>query len=568
MRTLVYFITYLEGVLHTLDIDPSIFADYITGLLATEGEDDVTTTISQWLCDLTLSTASSGVDHYSIAEDIKQKYDGIGSNEDDDYIIAQDTEVPGNGYSDNYDHIDYNDNNSNYPNVIFYDDLQEQPVLNVNQFQNSSKQVSKEWYPADHISHSTESHISSHNGEEDNHESSTNYGEYDYENQYEGEGNEEDYIEGNLEGYTEGDGEDYTDMVALAIDVEDKLLIQCPNLVFSSEAIYVVLYDCQGDSHLTAVTIENSYNEAAICKPCRHMMTGKCYKHECPFQHDVSYITCKFWLLAQGCSALSVHDGGTCPFQHRAFPPTVEPGGSFTIHNDSNDSETTDLFPALPSKSSTPINIHQENEYADALRRVSKEDNVHSSTFAKSSSSSLSSSSTTDKSWIENLGAISSSNNGNSKKASRMLPGDWVDSGTSVGSVYTALRVEARTFALSRNKLLEQATQQYLGGNKGVAKKLSAEGQRLNVLMKECHTKAAQDLFSHRNTQHSILSMGRLDLHGLHVNEAILCLTDMIPSLRLIGMANIVIVTGTSLLSCVYICVNDWTLIFIDYIHV
>jgi hypothetical protein len=33
-------------------------------------------------------------------------------------------------------------------------------------------------------------------------------------------------------------------------------------------------------------------------------------------------------------------------------------------------------------------------------------------------------------------------------------------------------------------------------------------------------------------------------LHGLHVNEAILCLTDMIPSLRLIGMANIVIVTG------------------------
>jgi DNA-nicking Smr family endonuclease len=79
-----------------------------------------------------------------------------------------------------------------------------------------------------------------------------------------------------------------------------------------------------------------------------------------------------------------------------------------------------------------------------------------------------------------------------------------------------------------------------------VAKTLSAEGQRLNVLMKECHTKAAQDLFSHRNTQQSILSMGRLDLHGLHVNEAILCLTDMIPSLRLVGMTNIVIVTGNS----------------------
>jgi hypothetical protein len=195
-----------------------------------------------------------------------------------------------------------------------------------------------------------------------------NYGGYDYEteNQYEGE----DCIEGNLIGYSEGNGEEYTDMVALAIEVEDKLLVRCPTLVFSSEAIYVVLYDCQGDSNLTAVTIESSYNEAAVCKPCRHMMTGKCYKHECPFQHDVSYITCKFWLLAQGCSALSVHDGGTCPFQHRAYPSvsTVEPGEV---------EEMIDLFPALPSRSSTLISTFQENKYADALKKVSKEEIMH-----------------------------------------------------------------------------------------------------------------------------------------------------------------------------------------------
>jgi hypothetical protein len=107
MRTLAYFITYLEGILHSLDIDPSVFADYITGLLATE-EDDVTTTISQWLCDLTLSTTSSGEDHYSIAKDIKQKYEEIDSDGDDDYIIVQDLEDLTGEHSENCDQIDYN----------------------------------------------------------------------------------------------------------------------------------------------------------------------------------------------------------------------------------------------------------------------------------------------------------------------------------------------------------------------------------------------------------------------------------------------------------------------------
>lgn len=122
-----------------------------------------------------------------------------------------------------------------------------------------------------------------------------------------------------------------------------------------------------------------------------------------------------------------------------------------------------------------------------------------------------------------------------------MLPSDWVDSGHSVAVDYATLREQARTLAIARNKMLEQATQAYLGGAKGIAKNLSAQGHQLNLQMKRCHTQAAKELFSRRNTRQSV-TCGRVDLHGLHVAEAVQCLEEVLPSL---AGRNVTIVTGS-----------------------
>ncbi|KAG6417067.1 hypothetical protein SASPL_119217 [Salvia splendens] len=66
------------------------------------------------------------------------------------------------------------------------------------------------------------------------------------------------------------------------------------------------------------------------------------------------------------------------------------------------------------------------------------------------------------------------------------------------------------------------ARQAYLVGNKALAKELSIKGQLHNVQMKAAHGKAQESIFCQRNSD--IQTNGReqmIDLHGLHVSEAI-----------------------------------------------
>lgn len=255
------FRSYLERLLDKLDIDSSVFADYIIGLLEEESDDDTTLSISQWLVDLTLTTSSKDADHYAIAEKIRRKFDSI-SNVNSNFID---------------DGTEGNDAN--------YNDLKE-----LKSSQHNFNPESNEWFPQESDPYSEECDYSQHEV---------------------GEGEDGYYVYEDAIDLTENE-EDYTDVVALAIKAEDLLLIECPALLFSSEAIYAVLYECCGDPELAAATIVSAYNGSLSerCRPCRHMLTGKCYKHDCPFLHDVSDITCRFWLLAHGCSALSVQGKG------------------------------------------------------------------------------------------------------------------------------------------------------------------------------------------------------------------------------------------------------------------
>ncbi|KAL6512395.1 hypothetical protein OROHE_020007 [Orobanche hederae] len=98
----------------------------------------------------------------------------------------------------------------------------------------------------------------------------------------------------------------------------------------------------------------------------------------------------------------------------------------------------------------------------------------------------------------------------------------WLDTGTAVANMYSEMREEARDHARVRNAYFEQARQAYLIGNKALAKELSIKGQLHNMQMKAAHGKAQETIYRQRNSD--IQTNGRermIDLHGLHVSEAI-----------------------------------------------
>ncbi|KAG6625028.1 hypothetical protein I3843_16G064900 [Carya illinoinensis] len=114
----------------------------------------------------------------------------------------------------------------------------------------------------------------------------------------------------------------------------------------------------------------------------------------------------------------------------------------------------------------------------------------------------------------------------------------WLDTGDAVANMYSELRGDARDHARLRNAYFEQARQAYLIGNKALAKELSAKGQQHNMHMKAAHGKAQQSIYRQRNpVPPEMQSNGRgqermIDLHGLHVTEAIHVLKHELGVLR------------------------------------
>ena len=105
----------------------------------------------------------------------------------------------------------------------------------------------------------------------------------------------------------------------------------------------------------------------------------------------------------------------------------------------------------------------------------------------------------------------------------------WVETGDSLNELYKSTRNKAEEHARIRNQLFMKAVDAYLKGNRKLAKELSTKGREHDKEMHRLHKQAADNIYESRNKK---LGLNVIDLHGLHVEEAIKKLDERIAKIK------------------------------------
>lgn len=127
----------------------------------------------------------------------------------------------------------------------------------------------------------------------------------------------------------------------------------------------------------------------------------------------------------------------------------------------------------------------------------------------------------------------------------------WLETGAKANQQYLKHRADAIKHGSIRNKFLQSAAQAWNRNDARAAKALSLRGQAENEEMRKAHRAAAKALYEERN-QHML--SGRdgdedeelyIDLHGLHPEEAIEYLNDILNTHEKRGRRIVYAITGT-----------------------
>jgi len=109
----------------------------------------------------------------------------------------------------------------------------------------------------------------------------------------------------------------------------------------------------------------------------------------------------------------------------------------------------------------------------------------------------------------------------------------WVETGVDLALLYQTHREEAIIEGRERNKCFNLAAAAFLNGDPATAKILSQKGHQHDEKMRELNHKAMELIFYERNQNYLKDGKNVIDLHGLHVLEAITILEEYLVNLPL-----------------------------------
>ena len=319
---------------------------------------------------------------------------------------------------------------------------------------------------------------------------------------------------------------------------------------------------------------------------CRHFLAGTCSRSDCMFSHDTRGTPCKFFLEG------ACRNGDACPFPHvaaddldaatfAAFYADDDDGEDF--EEDSADIVTFDAsdFPPvhagddarpLSTERSSPARLSfaallQLDALQAALPGASARDIVdalaqHNSHVASAVDQMAASLGLDAAAALASVQSSVPSSRGSRRPLSslparqqRSLPPPpewallWVSTGDSLAVEYARVRGEALALQGRRNELLKLATAAFMRGNGARARELSREAGALQQQIVRTQAEAAQSIFEKRNRRFASGHAADdsklvVDLHGLHVGEALDVLAEILDSLPR-DARTMYIITGT-----------------------
>ncbi|KAG7376456.1 hypothetical protein PHYPSEUDO_013383 [Phytophthora pseudosyringae] len=305
---------------------------------------------------------------------------------------------------------------------------------------------------------------------------------------------------------------------------------------------------------------------------CRHYLQGECRRADCMFLHDTDNITCRFWLRGtclQAEHCVFAHD--FCEYYSMDDNTLGQRDYDSEDEMDQNsaplDIQAEDMFPSLQSatsgaSASPPPPLPQGSD-CPSMPEVTS--NTYPSTDEVVANLTMNFARAVALQPTPTPATASLGNDSYGMDPSRRMPPPppvhrplyhkagssesigtkWVSTGQSVSTQYLELREQAYEMACARNKCFMGATQAYRNGNKALAKGLSKQGHDYNAKMKNFHFLAASEIFESRNPPSQLYMDRMMDLHGLHVAEAVEFLTQMLPKLADEGVDSIYLVTGS-----------------------